>query len=45
METKTDQQHLRTMHPRVREMLFTAKRFIRNPLSVIGPQPHRDLRP
>ncbi len=36
METKTDQAHLRTMHPRLREMLFTAKRFIRNPLSVIG---------
>ena len=36
METKTDQKHLRTMHPRVREMLFTAKRFLRNPLSVIG---------
>jgi peptide/nickel transport system permease protein len=36
METKTDQRHLRTMHPRVREMLFTGKRFFRNPLSVIG---------
>ncbi len=24
------------MHPRLREMLFTAKRFLRNPLSVIG---------
>ena len=36
METKTDQRHLRTMHPRLRELLFTARRFLKNPLSVIG---------
>jgi len=36
METKTDQRHLKTMHPRLREMLFTMRRFLRNPLSVIG---------
>ena len=36
METRTDQRQLRPMHPRLREMLFTAKRFLRNPLSVIG---------
>jgi peptide/nickel transport system permease protein len=36
METKTDQRHLRTMHPRLREMLFTLRRFLKNPLSVIG---------
>jgi peptide/nickel transport system permease protein len=36
METKTDLRHMRTMHPRLREFLFTAKRFLRNPLSVIG---------
>lgn len=36
METKTDKRHLRTMHPRLREMLFTLRRFMKNPLSVIG---------
>ncbi len=36
METKTDTRHLKTMHPRLREMLFTLRRFMKNPLSVIG---------
>ncbi len=36
METKTDKRHLKTMHPRLREMLFTLRRFMKNPLSVIG---------
>ena len=36
METKTDKRHLKTMHPRLRELLFTLRRFMRNPLSVIG---------
>ena len=27
---------VRTLHPRLREFVFTAKRFLRNPLSVIG---------
>jgi peptide/nickel transport system permease protein len=36
METKTDQRHLKTMHPRLRELLFTLRRFLKNPLSVIG---------
>ena len=36
METKTDRRHLKTMHPRVRELLFTLRRFLKNPLSVIG---------
>jgi len=36
METTTDQRHLRTMHPRLRELLFTVRRFLKNPLSVIG---------
>jgi len=36
METKTDQHRLKTLHPRLREMLFTLRRFLKNPLSVIG---------
>ena len=36
METTTDQRHSKTMHPRLREMLFTLRRFLKNPLSVIG---------
>lgn len=36
METTADQHHLRTMHPRLREVLFTLRRFLKNPLSVIG---------
>lgn len=36
METKTDQRNLKTMHPRLRELLFTVRRFLKNPLSVIG---------
>jgi peptide/nickel transport system permease protein len=36
METKTALPASRALHPRLREMLFTGKRFLRNPLSVIG---------
>jgi peptide/nickel transport system permease protein len=36
METTTDRRHLKTMHPRLKELLFTLRRFLKNPLSVIG---------
>ena len=36
MVTKTDPRHVRTAHPRLRELLFTVRRFLKNPLSVIG---------
>ena len=36
METQTKQSASRALHPRLREMLFTGRRFLRNPLSVIG---------
>jgi peptide/nickel transport system permease protein len=36
METQTKLPASRALHPRLREMLFTGKRFLRNPLSVIG---------
>jgi len=36
METTTDPRRVKTMHPRLREMLFTLRRFLKNPLSVIG---------
>ncbi len=36
METSTDRRHLRQMHPRLKEFLFTLRRFMKNPLSVIG---------
>ena len=36
METQTKQPASRALHPRLREMLFTGRRFLRNPLSVIG---------
>jgi peptide/nickel transport system permease protein len=36
METNTDRRHLKTIHPRLRELLFTLRRFLKNPLSVIG---------
>jgi len=36
MVTKTDPRHVRTVHPRLRELLFTVRRFLKNPLSVIG---------
>ena len=36
METSTDRRHRRTLHPRLTELAFTLRRFLRNPLSVIG---------
>ena len=36
MVTKTYPRHVRTVHPRLRELLFTTRRFLKNPLSVIG---------
>jgi peptide/nickel transport system permease protein len=36
METKTNLPSSRRIHPRIREFLFTARRFLKNPLSVIG---------
>jgi peptide/nickel transport system permease protein len=36
MGTTKDSRNLKTMHPRLRELLFTLRRFLKNPLSVIG---------
>ena len=36
METHTAHDASRALHPRLRELLFTGRRFLHNPLSVIG---------